>query len=254
MLGPDFYLLGIQIPTFIFFVDLAFIITGFFLFCVERKHIGTLKVLLLFAAASLIAPAGGRILASLEFGQNIFNAIGVANGTSQLGGVLIGIPSLYIIGRLMKIDGQRLLGTLALCWALGSGIGRLACFFSGDGCYGKPTSLPWGMAFPHGTIPTLSVVHPTPLYESILGLCIFIYFARKYLIRSAPPLMIFFQVTIFMFAERFFIEFIRINQKYLGLSQAQWISMIAILLEFGLYYYIFSRITPQKYEALFSTV
>ena len=32
--------------------------------------------------------------------------------------------------------------------ALGYGIGRIGCLISGDGDYGIPTSLPWGMSFP----------------------------------------------------------------------------------------------------------
>src|SRR5205823_1740596 len=43
--------------------------------------------------------------------------------------------------------------------------GRIGCFLSGDGDYGIPTSLPWGMSFPNGVVPTTERVHPTPLYE-----------------------------------------------------------------------------------------
>ncbi len=55
--------------------------------------------------------------------------------------------------------------------ALGHAIGRLGCFAAGC-CYGKPTSLPWGVKF---TNPIASAVagtplnvslHPTQLYES----------------------------------------------------------------------------------------
>merc|ERR1711956_91211 len=59
----------------------------------------------------------------------------------------------------------------------GHGIGKWGFFLSGDGCYGKLASpdLPWAMSFPNGMVPTREAVHPTPLYESILSLTLFLY-------------------------------------------------------------------------------
>src|SRR6202034_2519031 len=37
--------------------------------------------------------------------------------------------------------------------AIGYGVGRIGCLLSGDGDYGVPTSLPWGMSFPNGLVP-----------------------------------------------------------------------------------------------------
>ncbi len=45
--------------------------------------------------------------------------------------------------------------------ALAHAIGRLGCFLNGC-CYGRPTSVFWGVSFPHGNGP----VHPTQLYEA----------------------------------------------------------------------------------------
>ena len=89
----------------------------------------------------------------------------------------------------MNYQGGMILATLAGCFTvfvagepvpkitdlavvtvfISHGIGKLGCFFSGDGCYGKPTDLPWGMSFPNGRIPTTEFVHPVPLYELILS-------------------------------------------------------------------------------------
>ena len=49
---------------------------------------------------------------------------------------------------------------------------RLGCLLSGDGDYGVPTTLPWGMSFPNGIVPTMERVHPTPVYEFIAGVII----------------------------------------------------------------------------------
>ncbi len=77
--------------------------------------------------------------------------------------------------------------------AIGYAIGRFGCFLGGDD-YGRPTDLPWGMAFPEGappstaenlrqlfgvTVPagipgdTVLRVHPTQLYEVGMALIIF---------------------------------------------------------------------------------
>src|SRR5207342_424049 len=50
--------------------------------------------------------------------------------------------------------------------ALGHAIGRVGCFLVGDD-YGRPSTLPWAVAFPKGLPPTDVPVHPTQLYEAI---------------------------------------------------------------------------------------
>jgi phosphatidylglycerol:prolipoprotein diacylglycerol transferase len=56
--------------------------------------------------------------------------------------------------------------------ALGSFFGRWGCLMNGC-CYGRPTSLPWGVQFPpdHETYP--HYVHPTEIYDSLLNLGLF---------------------------------------------------------------------------------
>jgi phosphatidylglycerol:prolipoprotein diacylglycerol transferase len=49
--------------------------------------------------------------------------------------------------------------------AVGHAIGRIGCFLVGDD-YGRPTNLPWRIAFPEGLPPTAVPVHPTQLYEA----------------------------------------------------------------------------------------
>ena len=57
--------------------------------------------------------------------------------------------------------------------------GRIGCFLAGDGDYGIPSSLPWAMSFPHGIVPTLDRVHPTPIYEFLGALAITIFLWRR---------------------------------------------------------------------------
>lgn len=51
--------------------------------------------------------------------------------------------------------------TFAVPVAVGVAIGRIGCFFGGC-CYGLPTTLPWGVVFPHVDSHHR---HPTQLYE-----------------------------------------------------------------------------------------
>ncbi len=60
--------------------------------------------------------------------------------------------------------------------ALGLFWGRIGCFFAGC-CYGKETSLPWGVTFTDpDSLAKLNVpLHPTQLYDAANGLAIFFF-------------------------------------------------------------------------------
>jgi len=109
--------------------------------------------------------------------------------------------------------------------ALGYGVGRLGCLLNGDD-YGKVTDVPWGMAFPDGSPPTVDAVHPTQLYEAVISLG---YFALLWGMRKrweSRPGFSFSLYLILAGAERFLIEFFRLNEPVaLGLTMAQWISV-----------------------------
>lgn len=87
-------------------------------------------------------------------------------------------------------------------------------------------------------------VYPTPLYEILFGLLAFalLWFNKH---RFKIPGTIFFIYMILNGIERFFIEFIRVNEKYqmLGLnwSQAQYISIIFIIGGLGGLFYLYGR-------------
>jgi phosphatidylglycerol---prolipoprotein diacylglyceryl transferase len=87
------------------------------------------------------------------------------------GGVLGGILWVVLYTHFQKMPLLGVLDLTAAPIALGHAIGRLGCFAAGC-CYGKPTSLPWGVTFASplageiaGT-PLHVPLHPTQLYES----------------------------------------------------------------------------------------
>jgi len=121
--------------------------------------------------------------------------------------------------------------------AIGLAIGRLGCQLAGDGDYGIPTSLPWGMSYPDGVVPTTDRVHPTPLYEMLLYLAIFAALWRQR--RSGlPPGHLIGQYLVYSGAARFAIEFLRRNPRWIaGLTTAQWFSIASVLLGWQLIRY-----------------
>jgi len=97
------------------------------------------------------------------------------------------------------------------------------------------------MAYPDGVVPTLEIVHPTPVYETLAGLviCSILWFGRT---RIETPGVLLCIYLVLSGAARFAVEFIRINQKVLwGLSDAQLISLVMIAVGLLLGYWLLDR-------------
>src|SRR5262249_18038821 len=144
--------------------------------------------------------------------------------------------TLLLLARNNKIGGLTMLDICSPAVAIGYAVGRIGCLISGDGDYGQPTTLPWGMAFPNGLVPTTTTcvqwgaapgcrVHPTPIYEFIAGVLIFWYLWRRGARAIRHPLapgVITGEFLIFSGIARFLVEFIRNNPRvFLGMSNAQ---------------------------------
>ncbi len=176
------------------------------------------------------------------------------SGLVFLGGLIGAVFSVTIVLKKRNIPWLTFADRLAPLILLGYAIGRVGCFLVGDD-YGIPSSLPWAMAFPEGLPPTtLSVfqyqypwieisdydseilkVHPTQLYEALIcGVLFYILWSKRNIVRV--PGTLFFQYLIFAGFERFLIEFIRTNEKYLFgvFSGAQLLSLLMICI--GLFF------------------
>ncbi|MEO8602389.1 MAG: prolipoprotein diacylglyceryl transferase family protein [bacterium] len=104
--------------------------------------------------------------------------------------------------------------------ALGLALGRVGCQLAGDGDYGVPTDLPWGMSYPDGVVPTTDRVHPAPVYELIGYLIIFagLWMQRR---RLAPGHLLG-HYLVWSGLVRLLVEFLRRNPAWLlGLTTAQ---------------------------------
>lgn len=142
-------------------------------------------------------------------------------------GGLIGGTALFIAVLLIKGEHNAAYGdAVAPSLALGLALGRVGCQLAGDGDYGPPTDLPWGMSYPNGTVPTLEKVHPTPVYEMIIfaGLFLLLWYLRK---KKGPGDGWLFALYLLLAGvARFFIEYVRRTPEvFMGLTVTQVISV-----------------------------
>ena len=80
------------------------------------------------------------------------------------------------------------------------------------------------MAYPHGTKPTDTPVHPTPIYETLaMGLVAYLLWRLRDRYQAGVLFCIYLMLA---GTERFLVEFLRRNEHvFLGLTQAQLISL-----------------------------
>ncbi len=228
-------------------VGIAFLLANYVLVKeFKRKGLGADFANQVTIYAVVFGLAGARILSLIETWKDFLrDPIGMAfsaGGLTWYGGfVLAGIVILWSIKR----KGFKFLtvaDALAPALILGYGVGRLACHFSGDGDYGIPTTLPWGVdyargvdppaeaframpkieaRYPGGVVPNNILCHPTPIYEFLACLLIFyvLWRYRKKLVTDGRLFMLY---LVLEGIERFLVEFIRLNPRLLfGLSEAQ---------------------------------
>jgi phosphatidylglycerol---prolipoprotein diacylglyceryl transferase len=87
------------------------------------------------------------------------------------GGLIGGLLWVVLYTHFQKMSLLAVLDLMAAPVALGHAIGRLGCFAAGC-CYGKPTSVGWGVTFTNPVAEKISgtpldvSLHPTQLYES----------------------------------------------------------------------------------------
>lgn len=212
------------------------------------------------STVTILALVGGIVGAKLFhlieypsiFMQDPLGAVFSGEGLTFHGGLITAAIVIAIYARRQGVGFFALGDALAPALMLAYGIGRIGCQLAGDGDYGIPTKLPWAMSYPNGTVPTLShinielrekfmqmypdepvpydiKVHPTPVYETLASLFIFGVLYRLQRRSQHPEGWLFGLYLVLAGAERFLVEFIRLNPLYWGLSQAQWVSLIMIV-------------------------
>jgi phosphatidylglycerol---prolipoprotein diacylglyceryl transferase len=153
----------------------------------------------------------------LGFGEALLSRAGI----TCYGGLLGAIALVWIGTKIHRIPTGPFFNAVCLAGAIGQAFGRLGCFLVGDD-YGRPTDVPWGMAFPEGAPPTLERVHPTQLYEMVWLFALTAFLWKR---RWHSPLL-WGEYLVLAAAGRFAVEFLRVNPRgALGLSDAQLIAI-----------------------------
>jgi prolipoprotein diacylglyceryl transferase len=273
---PFLHLGPLAIPTFGLMVATALLVSAYVLQAEFDRRRAQLERLpgytsqrdegfLIIGVAGIAGLVGARLYHVLESPRELladpWTLLFSRFGFAWFGGFLGGFLALVILARRSRIPLLEFLDICSPAACVGYAIGRIGCLLSGDGDYGVPTSLPWGMSFPNGVVPTTDRVHPTPLYEFFIWLAIaaFLWHMGSKSLRGPKARgEIFCNYLILTGIARFLIEFIRINphsflpRLYLlhqyGMSNAQAASLVSILLGAVLLWRIKSQFHARKKE------
>jgi phosphatidylglycerol:prolipoprotein diacylglycerol transferase len=207
--------------------------------------------------------AGSKILSLIEdWGSFMNDPLGMAfspGGLTWYGGFVLAALIIWWDIRKKHLKFLKVADAFAPALILGYGVARIGCHLSGDGDYGTPTSLPWGVnyskgivppsialkdfpqitsKFPGGIVPDGTPLHPTPIYEFLACTIIFL-FLWKIRKKIKPDGKLFMIYLVLAGMERLLVEFIRLNPRLLfGLSEAQLVSVPLILIGMAGFVYL----------------
>ncbi len=229
------------------------LICGFFILRADFRRRGiSADAEAIIGITGLAGLVGSRLYHVLESPREFFAdpwpQIFSTMGFAFFGAVIGGFLALLLLAKRFRMSPLLLLDAASPAAAMGYGIGRIGCLISGDGDYGIPTSLPWGLSFPNGIVPTTEKVHPTPIYEFLVAALIFRIlweFGARALKTRAANGLVFAAYLVLTGLARFLVEFIRINPRsFYGLTNAQAASVVSILA--GVALFLYSRSTASR--------
>jgi phosphatidylglycerol:prolipoprotein diacylglycerol transferase len=178
--------------------------------------------------------------------EMVFAAVNLPDGgLVWFGGLIAGFLAAMWFARRRKVSLLELGDVVVPTLFLGLAFGRIGCFLNGC-CYGDRCDLPWGVQFPMGSVPDMSLVlrgylgadqdfsprlHPTQLYSSLGAFILFFltdaYFAYRPRNGSVIALGSFtYAIT------RFTVEFLRddeVGQFHTSLTISQWFSIVLFI-------------------------
>jgi phosphatidylglycerol:prolipoprotein diacylglycerol transferase len=153
------------------------------------------------------------------------------------GGLIGAVLTGYFLMRRYDLPWWKTADACAPGIAVGNFFGRLGCFSAGC-CWGKPTTLPWGLKFTElgheiTGVPIDVPLHPTQLYESFSMFIVFFFLLWLHKHKRFSGQVILFYALLYSII-RFLIEFLRDDPRgdvfglttRTGLSTSQLISII----------------------------
>ena len=153
------------------------------------------------------------------------------------GGLLGAMAVGYLLMKRYKLPWWKTADACAPGVAVANFFGRQGCFAAGC-CWGKPTTLPWGVKFTDAGhqitgVPTDAYLHPTQLYESFAMLLVFLFLLWLHKRKRFDGQVILVYALAYSVI-RFAIEFVRDDPRgdvfgltsLTGLSTSQLISLV----------------------------
>ena len=153
------------------------------------------------------------------------------------GGLIGAVIAGYFLMKRYRLPWWKTADACAPGIAVGNFFGRQGCFSAGC-CWGKPTSLPWGVKFSElgheiTGVPTDAYLHPTQLYESFAMLIVFFFLLWLHKRKRFSGQVILAYALLYSII-RFAIEFVRDDPRgdilglttLTGLSTSQLISLV----------------------------
>ena len=207
------------------------------------------------------------MVAEPEYASDLWRLISLdflRSGGVWYGGFLGGLLTGALLIRRYKLPFWKVTDAFAPGVALGQAIGRQGCFAAGC-CWGKPTTLPWGVHFSElghtiTGVPTTDAsgaplhLHPTQLYESFASLLLFLFLFWLHRRKRFTGEVIAAYAVLYGLI-RFLIEFVRDDPRgdiagltsMTGLSTSQLISLLVIV--GGLVFLILRRRRANREDA-----
>jgi|SRR5689334_15024948 len=190
--------------------------------------------------ASLIGSKVLMLFTEPEYRDNPLGLLSLdflRSGGVFYGGLLGAILAGYFLMKRYKLPFWKTADACAPGIAIGNFFGRQGCFAAGC-CWGKPTSLPWGVQFSElgheiTGVPIDAHLHPTQLYESFAMLLVFFFllWLHKRKRFSGQVVLVY---GLLYAVIRFAVEFLRDDPRgdilglttLTGLSTSQMISLV----------------------------
>ncbi len=220
---------GFEVATFGVLVAIGALV-GLWLFRRELRRSRLAEDGLDAAVAGIIGGmAGAKLLWVLEhLGEEpAIDLLLSRGGMSWFGGFAGGVLAGLLVMHAKRLPKIAILAVATPALAVGHAIGRIGCFLVGDD-YGRPTDLPWGVAFPAGLPPTTVPVHPTQLYEAValVPLAVLFFHWRRQGHRDSWVLG---GYLLLAGAIRFAIEFLRVNERIVGMLSVAHLASLAVI-------------------------
>lgn len=215
--------------------------------------------------AAISSIIGAKLFAIFESVENVKAFIGdpvgqffSGSGLAVYGGLIVAFAYCYWWVGSKGLKPIHVMDAVAPALIMGYAVGRIGCQLSGDGDWGIVNAMPtpdswflpdwlWAYDYPQNVLEKgvliegcednycrrlAQPVYPTPVYETIMGLIIFVFlWAMRKRVKVAG--MLFFIYVVLSSIERYWIEKIRVNDKIsllgMELTQAEIISTVLFL-------------------------